>query len=772
MNTKIEGTLLNFKDIFEPKENNLCIEQIFIPKIQRDYAHGRKNRRVDEIRNDLLKDIKDALNQKKTLTLDYIYGDIEERKNEEDIKINTLVPLDGQQRLTTLFLLYWYAIKKESITEFCLKGKFSYETRPSAREFCKFLIEFEPDFNRKLSEQIKNDINFLASWEYDPTISSMLNMLDVIDEKFKEEEKFYENLNNCIKFYFLSIKDMGETDRLYINMNSRGKPLSDFENVKAELKKMLDKSKKIEKNFSESLMNSFDGVWTDVLWQPGKDIDTYFINYIKFICEILCFNNENLGIDDRIPETEHKDKKSENKKELSPLGLVKKYFDSDNPSEQKNNVEELKKYFDYLVIEGNNKKICSLEKVFEINFYKDEYEPSKIKNYDNNDIITRCFNGNLDNADFIRLYAILSSIKNNLSIEDFRRRYRIINNLVQHSQDEIRVRKDGNTRPAILKQVDYIIETGKINPNIELKEPNEKDNTKKETKNNLRNFNSKQLEEEKLKIEFLKKHNDKKDLLFKLEDNEMLKGKISVVGVDNYELFDKFINLFENKDLRKIDCALMTIGDKKYCVKDIGAKYQFGVTDKKNNNYVKSWYNLFDRFDIGENDGNLKTLLVSLLKDERSLDEIKEEYIQKCLDNNLYDFRYYYVNYDSFEPIGNGKYYWNNDYDLYVMETGTNRSKYSYNPYLKKVSKNNPDIEKIDSRGLYALSLGKDKIIECVQEGFKFTQKIPNSPKNKERIYKIDQVNGIDKKDRIKVLEEILKNPEKYWNEAKETVEN
>ena len=154
MNTKIEGTLLNFKDIFEPKENNLCIEQIFIPKIQRDYAHGRKNRRVDEIRNDLLKDIKDALNQKKTLTLDYIYGDIEERKNEEDIKINTLVPLDGQQRLTTLFLLYWYAIKKESITEFCLKGKFSYETRPSAREFCKFLIEFEHDFNRKLSEQI------------------------------------------------------------------------------------------------------------------------------------------------------------------------------------------------------------------------------------------------------------------------------------------------------------------------------------------------------------------------------------------------------------------------------------------------------------------------------------------------------------------------------------------------------------------------------------------------------------------------------------------
>lgn len=41
----------------------------------------------------------------KLINLDFIYGNLDG---------DTFLPLDGQQRLTTLFLLHWYAYEKEN----------------------------------------------------------------------------------------------------------------------------------------------------------------------------------------------------------------------------------------------------------------------------------------------------------------------------------------------------------------------------------------------------------------------------------------------------------------------------------------------------------------------------------------------------------------------------------------------------------------------------------------------------------------------------------
>ena len=75
---------------------------IKIPIIQRDYAQGRKGK--GELRKSFLENLKQALdgklpNGEKILKLDFIYGSEKER---------TIFPLDGQQRLTTLWLLHWY----------------------------------------------------------------------------------------------------------------------------------------------------------------------------------------------------------------------------------------------------------------------------------------------------------------------------------------------------------------------------------------------------------------------------------------------------------------------------------------------------------------------------------------------------------------------------------------------------------------------------------------------------------------------------------------
>ncbi|MBR5352138.1 MAG: DUF262 domain-containing protein [Bacteroidales bacterium] len=95
-----------FKTIFIPYKDKsgktIEIKKIEIPKIQRDFAYGRTDEKNIRKRDLFLKSLFDAINGK-PITLDFIYGDVKE---------NVLTPLDGQQRLTTLYLLYWYASKK------------------------------------------------------------------------------------------------------------------------------------------------------------------------------------------------------------------------------------------------------------------------------------------------------------------------------------------------------------------------------------------------------------------------------------------------------------------------------------------------------------------------------------------------------------------------------------------------------------------------------------------------------------------------------------
>ena len=65
---------------------------------------------------------------------------------------------------------------------------------------------------------------------------------------------------------------------------------------------------------------------------------------------------------------------------------------------------------------------------------------------------------------FVLLYAITTYLQNTDTVTeaDFRRRLRIVNNLIQNSEDEISDRTDRNRMPAILAATDAIIRTGMI----------------------------------------------------------------------------------------------------------------------------------------------------------------------------------------------------------------------------------------------------------------------------------------------------------------------
>lgn len=285
---------------------------IKVPIIQRDYAQGRVGK--EELRKAFLVDLKKALDSNEQLKLDFVYGAMEN---------GAVYPLDGQQRLTTLWLLHWYvgymSGKIDDITSKIFK-RFSYETRLSSREFCEQLSSFSKALpnGRGIVAHIQNQTWFRSSWYHDPTIQSMLRMLggseygalDGIEGVFNachdgecvecrlgqcpvsqvncdSYGEYWNRLtgNECpIVFHYLDIHGIGQTDDLYIKMNARGKPLTSFENFKADLAGYISRKVTNEAN-RDGMWHSLDGVvdglaikmdtdWMNVIFWKNKSLDS------------------------------------------------------------------------------------------------------------------------------------------------------------------------------------------------------------------------------------------------------------------------------------------------------------------------------------------------------------------------------------------------------------------------------------------------------------------------------------------------------------------
>ena len=271
---------------------------IEIPIIQRDYAQGRVGK--EHLRASFLKELKEALDKKQLLKLDFVYGSVEN---------DLLQPLDGQQRLTTLWLLHWYiALKAEKLKEESEKLKnFSYETRISSREFCKKLCE--ADFTQFIDGNIVDFITqqtwFYSSWKQDPTIQAMLCMLggttneeeakDNIEAVFKggDFNEYWTRLTSeeaPIVFYYQPLKDFGLSDDLYIKMNARGKQLTPFENFKADLIGYVEQQAKENEEWKK-LLDAYRGIpilldtdWMDIFWKnksENYEIDEIYYAFLN-----------------------------------------------------------------------------------------------------------------------------------------------------------------------------------------------------------------------------------------------------------------------------------------------------------------------------------------------------------------------------------------------------------------------------------------------------------------------------------------------------------
>lgn len=276
-----------------PQLLNMC-PRIEIPLIQRDYAQGRESEK--EVRDHFLNALHGALllppgSSALPLNLDFIYGSMEGGDR------GTFLPLDGQQRLTTLFLLHWYTAWRDGqVAEFQRMvrsgrhSRFTYRVRPSSTEFFDELVQYVPpvmpDEVSDVGRLIQDQPWFFLHWRLDPTIQSALVMLDAIHERFKPSKGLYVRLTEesqaPITFQLLPLEHFGLTDDLYIKMNARGKPLTPFETFKARFEELLKENFANEKRrlgeeevtFAEFFESRIDTRWTDFFW-AYKDPKTH-----------------------------------------------------------------------------------------------------------------------------------------------------------------------------------------------------------------------------------------------------------------------------------------------------------------------------------------------------------------------------------------------------------------------------------------------------------------------------------------------------------------
>lgn len=297
------------KELDLNKDMKVKVSQIIIPKIQRPYAQGRLDGVCTYIRNTLLNEMFENFKTDEIFDFNFIYGIVRPSNDEYVMEL-----LDGQQRMTTLFLVYWYIANCE-LTEEDEEDKtirdalhrFVYETRSTSTLFCHKLASYRIDlFGQTPSKVIRQAKWYFKSFDRDSTITAMLTMLDAIHERYinQDNKALYTKLAN-IQFYVKSLGFFNLSEELYIKMNARGLPLSPFENFKADLTNYIggidyspfkeevplyckDSEDQVEFHFNFSV--KLDAKWIDIFWRKGfENFDASYMSFFSrfFACKYI-----------------------------------------------------------------------------------------------------------------------------------------------------------------------------------------------------------------------------------------------------------------------------------------------------------------------------------------------------------------------------------------------------------------------------------------------------------------------------------------------------
>lgn len=652
MNNNPTSEKLTFRELINK-------HKVEIPIIQRDYAQGREGKA--DIRTNFLNALLEVINDKK-LELDFVYG---------SVKNSVLQPLDGQQRLTTLFLLHWFVALKENQLDKTLKellAKFTYETRTSSREFCIDLINKGVVYNEEkiISEQIIDSSWFFLSWKRDPTIKSMLTMLDAIQQTFQNKTEVWDKLNN-ISLHYIELQNFGLSDDLYIKMNARGKPLTDFENFKAKFEQYVKQNNwENSENPTETFSHQIDTVWTDLFWFYRNEENVFDEQLLNFFRTLALINyTVKAKKDDKFRGIIDLLRSGQNLSFNQYLELG--CFDED--------------YFKTFKIVLNKISDKNGLKTFLSNTtYADEKE-----------IFNGAIKNNLGYAELLKLFALYQHFSNEKDIDEVNLQnwMRIVRNLVEAH----RLYYDNANTFA-----DSLVFFSKLIPYRNSIVEYFRDTVNPEDKG----FPKFIIEEEKLKAELITQSDDWKEAIVEIENHLYFNGQIGFLldwcmdeeGIHNINTFREYIEkakaVFSDKGLKTFDNflferALLATGN--YLLSK-GRNCSFLISKGSDLRDI-SWKRLL------RDDNKQRKVLKSLFDNinPTTLIQDLEKIVEDFSDKN--DWRYYFVKqFEMMNTCGSQKlarFNDNNEFDILLlgstMTSGFHKEYYSYSLFMELKSK-------------------------------------------------------------------------------------
>ena len=600
------------------------VERIEIPLIQRDYAQGRHGTKVDEIRRTFLDVLHSAIAgaNPEPVSLDFVYGEIER---------GTLQPLDGQQRLTTLFLLHWYvAVRAGELVANAPWAQFSYATRQSARRFCERLVHAVPPLDvDKLSGWLTDQSWYLFVWRHDPTIQAMLVMLDAIHDRFRDDDatlawtRLADTEHPAVSFHLLPLPDMGSAEDLYIKMNSRGKPLTDFENFKAQFEKTIESSPR-----AEEFARKVDVDWSDLLWSfRGDDdlVDDEFLRYLEFVVEICEWNDPALM----------------SKAGSAPMTSRTELVFGEANSRREAHLEFLFSAFDIWVggdvVATFERLVGGLPLFFRdtgLNLFE-----SCCRSYGE----TRGGARSFSYGQTLILYAVVLHLVHDT--DNFQRRVRILRDLIEGSTFEMRSERMAR----LISDVRTLILDGTL-PEAG------------------GGFSFSQIDDERAKAEFRAASPEVAPALDALEDHDLLRGSLSAFELDAVRFAARGAAFRELTDTtgewNQVAGALLTVGEyQRARGRDPSnpRSFQFAATDDQ---YPDVWRSLLTgatRRDLAQTSQVLADFLDMIADSDRPLaatmEQMRAEWLTDREAAREFDWRYYMVKYPSMREGGSGIYF-------------------------------------------------------------------------------------------------------------------
>ena len=408
------------------------------------------------------------------------------------------------------------------------------------------------------------------------------------------------------------------SEDLYIKMNSRGKPLTTFENFKARFEQVLERS--CPERVDE-LAQKVDGAWADLLWPfRGSDdiVDDELLRYFQFVTEVCEWH------DGRLPSGD--------------LDTVaERVYGSGN--------EKAAVHLDFLIRSFDTWVDTDPASVFAEMFSMtpgplDSDDTSKALLFgmhgSSTNLFAECCLGRVRRSwpRTLLLYAVL--LHRLHETPEFPRRLRVLRNLIEASSSELRAER----MPALLADVRRLIVEGAIM--------------------GASSFNQAQVADEQSKVELLSSAPALERALFHLEDHPLLRGCLSAFELDA-SVFERraaaFHELFADPSLlRVLTGALLAAGD--YSQRINQRFLQLGSSSNLSQwrDEILTGSSRARLANVRDALGRILDVVAERVGDVRSaLESFTNEWLASAAANGL-DWRWYFVRYSAMRAGHSGIY--------------------------------------------------------------------------------------------------------------------